>query len=40
MNGPGAGDGQGEHRADDGRLDDRAGGLIVVDVGPLGEAEY
>jgi hypothetical protein len=38
MNGPGAGDGQGEHRADGGRLDHRAGGLIVVDAVPLDEA--
>jgi hypothetical protein len=37
MNGPGAGDDQGEHRADGGRLDHRAEGLIVVDAGPLGE---
>jgi hypothetical protein len=38
MNGPGAGDGQGEHRADGGRLDHQAEGLIVVDAVPLGEA--
>jgi hypothetical protein len=38
MNGPGAGDGQGEHRADGDRLDHRAEGLIVVDAGPLGKA--
>jgi hypothetical protein len=33
----GAGDGQGEHSADSGRLDHRAEGLIVVDAGSLGE---
>jgi hypothetical protein len=38
MNGPGAGDDQGEHRVDCSQLDDRAEGLIVVDVGLLGEA--
>jgi hypothetical protein len=38
MNGPRAGDGQGEHRADDVRLDHRPESLIVVDAGPLGEA--
>jgi hypothetical protein len=38
MNRPGAGDGQGEHSADHGRLDHRAEGLIVVDAGSLGEA--
>jgi hypothetical protein len=35
---PGTGDGQRKHRADGGRLNHRAEGLIVVDVGPLGEA--
>jgi hypothetical protein len=34
----GAGDGQGEHGADRSRLDHRVEGLIVVDVGSLGEA--
>jgi hypothetical protein len=34
----GAGDGQGEHGAEHGWLDHRAEGLIVVDVGSLGEA--
>jgi hypothetical protein len=38
MNGPGAGDVQGEHRVDRGRLDHWAEGLIVVDTGSLGEA--
>jgi hypothetical protein len=38
MNRPGAGDGQGEDGADRGRLDHRAEGLIIVDVGSLGEA--
>jgi hypothetical protein len=38
MNGPIAGDGQGEHRADHGRLNHRAEGLIAVDTGSLGEA--
>jgi hypothetical protein len=38
MNGPVVGDGQGKHRLDRGRLDHRAEGLIVVDVGSLGEA--
>jgi hypothetical protein len=38
MNRPGAGDDQGEHGADRGRLDHRAEGLIVVDTGSLGEA--
>jgi hypothetical protein len=37
MNEPGAGESQGEHRADGGRLDHRAEGLMVVDAGPLGE---
>jgi hypothetical protein len=37
MNRPGAGDGQGEHGADHGRLDHRTEGIIVVDVGSLGE---
>jgi hypothetical protein len=34
----GAGDNQGEHGADHGRIDHRAEGLIVVNVGSLGEA--
>jgi hypothetical protein len=38
MNGPGEGDGQGEHRADGGWLDHRTEGLIVVDAGLMGEA--
>jgi hypothetical protein len=38
MNRPGAGDSQGEDSADRGRLDHRAEGLIVVDIGSLGEA--
>jgi hypothetical protein len=38
MNRPGARDGQGEHGADDGRLDHRAEGLIVVNAGSLCEA--
>jgi hypothetical protein len=38
MNRPGAGDGQGEDGVNRGRLDHRAEGLIVVDVGSLGEA--
>jgi hypothetical protein len=38
MNWPEAGDGQGEHGADCGRLDHWAEGLIVVDAGSLGEA--
>jgi hypothetical protein len=38
MNRLGAGDDQGEHGADHGRLDHRAKGLIVVDAGSLGEA--
>jgi hypothetical protein len=38
MNGPGAGDGQGEHRVDRGRLAHRVAGLIVVNAGSLGEA--
>jgi hypothetical protein len=38
MNRPEAGDNQGEHGADRGRLDYRAEGLIIVDVGSLGEA--
>jgi hypothetical protein len=38
MNGQGAGGGQGEHRADGGRLGHRVEGLIVVNAGPLGEA--
>jgi hypothetical protein len=37
MNGPGAGDGQGEHRADGGRLGHRAEGLIVVNARLLGK---
>jgi hypothetical protein len=37
MNRPGAGDNSGKHGANHGRLDHRAEGLIVVDVGPLGE---
>jgi hypothetical protein len=37
MNMSGARDDHGEHRADGGRLDHRAKGLIVVDAGPLGE---
>jgi hypothetical protein len=37
MNRPGTGDNQGKHGANRGRLDHRAEGLIVVDVGPLGE---
>jgi hypothetical protein len=38
MNRPGAGDSYGEDSADRGRLDHRAEGLIVVNVGSLGEA--
>jgi hypothetical protein len=38
MNFPGAGDGEGEHGVDRGRLDHRAEGLIVVNAGSLGEA--
>jgi hypothetical protein len=38
MNRSGAGDSKGEHGADHGRLDHRANGLIVVDIGSLGEA--
>jgi hypothetical protein len=38
VNGPGAGDGQGEHDVDHGWLDHWAEGLIVVDVESLGEA--
>jgi hypothetical protein len=38
MNGSGAGDNQGEHGADRGRLDHRAEGLIVVNIESLGEA--
>jgi hypothetical protein len=38
MNRLGAGDGSGEHGADRGRLDHQAEGLIVIDVGSLGEA--
>jgi hypothetical protein len=38
VNRSGAGNGQGEHGADHGRLDHQAEGLIVVDVGSLGEA--
>jgi hypothetical protein len=38
MNWLGAGDGQGEHGVDRGRLDHRAEGLIIVDAGSLGEA--
>jgi hypothetical protein len=38
MNRPRAGDGQGEHGADRGRLDHRAKGLIATDAGSLGEA--
>jgi hypothetical protein len=38
VNRPGAGDGQGEHGANRGRLDHRAEGLIVVNAGSLGEA--
>jgi hypothetical protein len=37
VNRAGAGDSQGEHGADRGRLDHRAEDLIVVDVGSLGE---
>jgi hypothetical protein len=38
MNRPGAGDDQGEHGVDCGRLDHWVEGLIVVDTGSLGEA--
>jgi hypothetical protein len=38
VNRPGAGDDQGEHGADCGRLDHRGECLIVVDAGSLGEA--
>jgi hypothetical protein len=38
VDGPGALDGQGKHRADGGRLDNQDESLIVVDAGPLGEA--
>jgi hypothetical protein len=38
MNQPGAEVGQGEHSVDRGQLDHRAEGLIVVDIGSLGEA--
>jgi hypothetical protein len=38
MNRPEARDGLGEHYADGGRLNHQAEGLIVVDIGPLGEA--
>jgi hypothetical protein len=37
MNRPGAEDGQGEHGADRGRLDHQVEGLIIVEVGSLGE---
>jgi hypothetical protein len=38
VNQPGVGDGWGEHGADHGRLDQWAGGLIVVNAESLGEA--
>jgi hypothetical protein len=38
MNEQGAGDDQGEHGVDHGRLDHRVKGLIVVDARSLGEA--
>jgi hypothetical protein len=38
MDWPGVGDGQGEHGVDHGWLDHWAEGLIVVEVGSLGEA--
>jgi hypothetical protein len=38
MNEPRAGDSQGEHSVDRGRLDHQDEGLIVVDAGSLGEA--
>jgi hypothetical protein len=38
MNRPGVGDGKGEHGVDCGWLDHRAKGIIVVDIGSLGEA--
>jgi hypothetical protein len=38
INGPGAEDSQGEHHIDHGRLDYWAEGIIIVDVGSLGEA--
>jgi hypothetical protein len=38
VNRPGAGEGQGEHGPDRGRLDHRVEGLIVADAGSLGEA--
>jgi hypothetical protein len=38
VNRPGAGDDQGEHSADHGRLDHQAKGLIVVDARLLDEA--
>jgi hypothetical protein len=38
VDGPGMLDGQGKHHANGGWIDNRAKCLIVVDVGPLGEA--
>jgi hypothetical protein len=38
MNGIGVRDGHGEHHADHGQLDHRDEGLIIVDIGSLGEA--
>jgi hypothetical protein len=38
MNQPGARDDQGEHGADYSRLDNQVEGLIIVNVGSLGEA--
>jgi hypothetical protein len=38
VNWPGASEGQREHRADGGRLHNRAEGLVVVDSGALSEA--
>jgi hypothetical protein len=37
MNGPGVGDGQGEHHVERGRLGNRAEGLIIVNVRLMGE---